>query len=223
MVTAPSAEPPIRAVAFLPSDSDEYLASARMSFEEFLVLDYEGGGAEWVDGEVFLYVSNTRTHLSIVGFLFHLIDLFAQTRGLGLVHSDKYVVRALPGGPGREPDIVFIRRDREEIALETHLAGPPDLVVEVISPDSVRRDQVLKRSEYEAAGVQEYWIIDSREGHAEATFLTLDNGRYRDIPVLNGVLHSKAVEGFWLRPEWLWDRDVRAIDALREVLGPELR
>ncbi|MFN0095304.1 MAG: hypothetical protein ACKVVT_11100 [Dehalococcoidia bacterium] len=54
-------------VVFVASNRPDFVASARMSFEEFLDLDYEDGLAEWVDGEVFLYMSVKLAHDRVPG------------------------------------------------------------------------------------------------------------------------------------------------------------
>ena len=92
-------------------------------------------------------------------------------------------------------------------------------MIEVVSKDSVRRDRQEKFLEYEAAGIPEYWIIDPRPGFQRADFYELAEGAYRPLPVVDGVLRSPALPGFWLRTEWLFDEAARAIDAIREILG----
>ncbi|MBR1852705.1 MAG: Uma2 family endonuclease [Lachnospiraceae bacterium] len=60
-----------------------------------------------------------------------------------------------------QPD-VFVVCDREQITLR-QLLGAPDLVMEVVSPDSRRRDADLKLRKYRESGVREYWIIFPKE------------------------------------------------------------
>ena len=52
--------------------------------------------------------------------------------------------------PGKMPDIA---KDRD-------FEGPPDLVVEILSPSSIRRDRYEKQDQYARFGVKEYWIVD---------------------------------------------------------------
>lgn len=94
----------------------------------------------------------------------------------------------------------------------TFVDGPVDLAVEIVSPDSVTRDNREKLAEYQAAGIPEYWIIDPRR--SEARFYQLgEDGRYRLGPVdEDGIYTSQAVEGFRLRVSWLWQRPVPTID-----------
>jgi Uma2 family endonuclease len=63
-----------------------------------------------------------------------------------------------------EPDLVFISNDRMDIAdPEGWVHGPPDLVVEILSPTTRRRDEGVKRERYLEWGVQELWIVDVDE------------------------------------------------------------
>jgi Uma2 family endonuclease len=80
---------------------------------------------------------------------------------------------------GREPDILFIANVHLERLLENRLDGPADLVVEVISTESLRRDREDKYKEYREAGILEYWVIDPRPGKQRADFYYLnENGDY---------------------------------------------
>ena len=58
-----------------------------------------------------------------------------------------------------QPDVLFIARARQNI-IKSHIHGPPDLVMEVVSADRLRRDYKDKKEQYEAHGVKEYWIVD---------------------------------------------------------------
>ncbi|MDQ3665490.1 MAG: Uma2 family endonuclease [Acidobacteriota bacterium] len=100
--------------------------------------------------------------------------------------------------PGREPDILFIANDHLERLKDTHLAGAADVVVEVISPESLVRDRGEKFYEYEKGVVGEYWLIDPLRQLAE--FYRLDDGVYRLAPVdEDGIYRSAILPGLWLR------------------------
>ena len=126
-----------------------------------------------------------------------------------------------PSGNAREPDILFVAMENLSRFDEEKLNGPADLVVEIISPQSVYRDTKEKFTEYEAAGVREYWIIDPRAGREQAQFFVLnENGRYQEIPVEDGVYHSTMLDGFWLKVNWLWPGQQPApVSAFAEIVG----
>lgn len=209
-----------RAVAFLPSGRKDYVAAECMGFERFLDLDYEHGLAEWVDGEVRLYKSNTSEHQTIVDLLNRLIGMYADARGPGTVKSAPYAMRVSPGGSGREPDLMFVLAANRDRVCSRYLDGPPDLVIEVVSEDSVGRDRAEKFGEYESAGIPEYWIIDSRPNRRRAEFFVLQDGAYRPAAVGDdGVYRSTVITGFWLRLEWLWQEEPAAFAALQEIIA----
>ena len=65
-----------------------------------------------------------------------------------------------------EPDFLYISNERSSIITEKNIQGAPDLVVEVLSRTTRRRDKTLKRDLYERSGVLEYWVIDPRSRSA---------------------------------------------------------
>lgn len=75
-----------------------------------------------------------------------------------------------------QPDIVFIAAANVGIIQRRAIFGTPDLLVELVSPSSVRRDRYDKRELYARFGVKEYWIGDPANKSLE--ILTLKEGRY---------------------------------------------
>ena len=71
-----------------------------------------------------------------------------------------------------EPDLLFVSNARSGQLRKNHLEGPPDMLVEIVSPESVDRDWNEKPAEYEAAGVPEYWIVDPMTQRAEVYVLS---------------------------------------------------
>lgn len=182
----------------------------KMSYQEFLALPGEHTHAEWVDGEVIQIMPPKIRHQYLVMFLAGLMHFFADFYRLGTVLPAPVEMKVTPDGPAREPDILFVKRENLARLTENRLQGPADLVVEVISTESVGRDRGDKFYEYQAAGIPEYWLFDPRPGMERADFWVLDEtGRYR--PVLTddqGVYRSTVIPGFWLRLDWLWTEEL---------------
>lgn len=193
----------------------------RMSYEEFLDWSDEDTHAEWIDGEVIVFMPPTTHHQNVVSFLLTLLRLFTSFLGRGVVLTAPYEMKLWDERPSREPDILFVAKEHAERIDENRLKGPADLVVEVISSSSVTRDRSDKFYEYEEAGVREYWLVDPRPGKQRADFWVLDeDGRYRPVPFDGeGVFRSQVLPGFWLRESWLIEDDTDAFTAFAQIVG----
>jgi Uma2 family endonuclease len=172
--------------------------------------------AEFVDGEVIVHPPVSTRHSDLAGFFNGLLRLFVEHHELGRIFGPELQIRLRPG-LRRVPDLLFVAADHLSLVSETRIDGPPDLAVEIVSPDSVARDWREKYLEYQAAGVREYWVIDP--DHRRVEFYRLDDeGAYQLLPVEEGVVRSQAVPGFWLRPDWLWADPLPGIlDLAREL------
>lgn len=78
------------------------------------------------------------------------------------------------------PDLVFIGNGRLDIIGGKRLEGPPELMVEVLSPSTQGNDLVKQRELYERYGLPEYWLVDPRR--KTLTILAVQGGRYVELP-----------------------------------------
>lgn len=175
----------------------------RMSYDEFLAWADEDVHAEWVDGEVTVFVPASERHQDVVLFIATLLRLYVRFFRLGRVLIAPFEMRLAQSA--REPDVLFVAQDDlGRLAGGKRLDGPATLAIEVVSDDSGVRDRRDKLREYAAAGVPEYWVVDPRPGKERTDCYRLTAGDYATIPPdADGRYHSAVVPGFWLRPEWL--------------------
>ena len=182
------------------------LPQGKVSYEEFLQWLDEDTWAEWVDGEVHLMSPVSGEHQLVSIYLKTLLAYFVSARELGVVLDGPFHMRGAPDLPSRSPDILFLHSKNLHRLKAHFLDGPADLVVEVISPESRARDRGDKYYEYEQAGVREYWIVDPDRKQVEFHVLTPQGIYHPAFVGSEGEYHSTAVEGFWIRVEWLWRR-----------------
>jgi Uma2 family endonuclease len=116
----------------------------------------------------------TSAHQDMVARVYVALQTFVATRGLGTVRFAPWRLRLWPG-KFREPDVLFLGAEHDLQRGQQYWNGA-DLVVEVVSDDSRQRDLVIKRREYAAAGIDEYWLVDARE--QRVTVLRRDRERY---------------------------------------------
>lgn len=191
------------------------LPPGKVTYEEFLDWLDDETHAEWVDGEIVLMSPVQLRHDAIVFFLRALLTFLLEDRAA--VHGEPVQVR-LPERlrRGRSPDIVVVLNEHADRLRPTYIDGTPDLIVEVVSPESQRRDTVEKLAEYEAAGVPEYWTVDFLRREARFHVLGV-HGKYELVqsgPA--GTFQSHLVPELRVDAEWLW-RDPPP--RVRDILG----
>lgn len=194
-----------------------------MTYEEFLAWAGEDVHAEWVDGEVIVFMPPLNLHQNMVEFLHSLLGTFVRLFNLGKLRLAPFEVKVKPDGNSREPDLIFLANKHLDRLTSERVAGPPDLIVEVVSDDSVHRDRVDKFDEYEAGGVPEYWVVDYRESRRRVDFYQLDlRGQYQRAAIgEDGIYRSAALPGFWLKVDWLLADGLDWLIALGQILGPD--
>lgn len=189
---------------------------AYVTFEEYLERSSDTHLCEWIDGKVIEVPGASFEHQSISSFLETVMKIFVENNDLGIIIRSPFAMKLEEQRRGREPDIIFVRKERSDHVLRTYLDGPCDLAVEIISPESITRDRAEKFVEYEAAGIREYWLIDPERKMAE--FFGLGEGdQYSLLPVEDGKFHSRVMPGFFLSIDWLWNPNLSTINALREL------
>ena len=145
-----------------------------MSYDEYLALPdhvHKAGLVEWADDEAIFHMPPNINHQDLTLFFSALLKLFVDHFKLGRVFASPVEVK-LPGGQSREPDVLFISNEHLSRVAQQRIEGAPDLIIEVVSPESVGRDLDRKFGEYQDAGVQEYWIIDPRPRRRQAPVLS---------------------------------------------------
>jgi len=115
---------------------------------------------ELIDGEHFVTPSPATRHQIILMNLVRLLLPYLDEHPLGQLLSAPFDVK-LSFFTVLVPDLVFFTAERfARLVNEKHATAAPDLVVEILSPGTRRRDKGRKRAVYDREGVQEYWIVD---------------------------------------------------------------
>lgn len=126
--------------------------------DDLAQLPEDGRRYEIVGGDLAVSPSPSQKHQRCVWQLaafFHRVEHAGGGRGYVApfdVMLDEYNVV--------EPDLLFIRADRLALVTEANVQGPPDLIVEVLSPSTRARDLGVKAHLYARFGVSEYWVVD---------------------------------------------------------------
>ena len=115
---------------------------------------------ELIDGVLYqLETGASARHQEASENLGHLFTDHIWPRGLGKLYRPRFDL-ILPGETTVEPDLLFVRTERLHIITNRACEGPPDLVVEILSPSNPRHDLERKRELYARHGIPEYLILD---------------------------------------------------------------
>ena len=175
-----------------------------MTDEEFFEISPDDRKAELIDGEMIVTSPASEMHESVFAFLFHILTSFVTERDLGIVRGSRTAMR-LSEKEVYEPDMLFVAKERLSLVHDNYIDGLADLVVEILSRSTAYFDRGHKLANCALAGVREVWLIDP--GKRIAEFYRLIGARYEPITLdTEGVFHSQAVPGFWLRTAWLWEQ-----------------
>jgi Uma2 family endonuclease len=141
----------------------ETLTKRKMSLTEFLSLPEDDASSvkyELEFGELVEVTRPTWEHNELTFALGALLQQYVRSRGLGRVSGDVLVILDEAKDLAYAPDIVFVATENLDRIREGKVYGPPDLVVEVLSPTTMQRDVGKKKRIYHAYGVQWYWVVD---------------------------------------------------------------
>jgi Uma2 family endonuclease len=166
----------------------------RWTYAEFARLPSEGSTRyEVIDGVLAVTPAPTGAHQLVVSNLVRILGTFARDHALGVVLPSP--VDVLFGeGDYFEPDVVYLRAERRHLLGDRGIEGPPDLVVEILSPSTERRDRGIKLERYRHFGVPEYWIVDLEVASVEVLRLA-ERAETADVVPSNGSFSWAPVSG----------------------------
>ncbi len=164
------------------------------TYEDYLRLE-DDRRYEVLEGELVEMPAPSLKHQKVSVKLLHRLLIYLQERQTGsifhapvdVVLSERLVV---------QPDIIFVSKEREDILQERAVFGAPDLVVEIVSPSTFKRDVEDKRKLYARYGVKEFWLVLPEERVIEVLVLKGQEYEVFSHAYEKGKVCSKLLEGF---------------------------
>ncbi|MBR4153487.1 MAG: Uma2 family endonuclease [Selenomonadaceae bacterium] len=133
---------------------------------------------EVIGGEKFMAPSPGWGHVNVTANLVTIINSYARINKLGVATADNFDVH-FPDGSLFKPDFVFVSAEKAKSffkSKDSTLHGVPDMVAEIFSKSTMKRDVSIKKDTYERNGVREYWIIDPYNENVQVYLLR--DGKY---------------------------------------------
>ncbi|MBC7105822.1 MAG: Uma2 family endonuclease [Firmicutes bacterium] len=130
----------------------------KFTYRDYRLLP-EDKRVELIGGDFYLVPSPGVFHQRVAANIEHVLREFVLQNGLGEVLYAPLDVVLSPHDVV-QPDVMFISHERRHIIADENIQGPPDLVVEVLSPSTAERDRTVKKRLYARSGVRELWLAN---------------------------------------------------------------
>jgi Uma2 family endonuclease len=172
----------------------------RITFAEFRQMesgDDDNFNYELLDGELVAKSAPSPFHQRVSKNIFRALDVFVMSHNLGeVLYAPVDVFLDEYNAP--QPDVLFLSTAKAHYVTADGVQGAPDLVVEIISPSSVKRDRGLKMKLYERYGVREYWLVDILARTVEVYVNAGNDFELREVFVAGGGENQPPVQSFIL-------------------------
>ena len=168
----------------------------KLTYEDYASLP-DDERYELIDGELMPMPSPNWLHQLLQAKIFLPLAGFVYGGSLGSVVAAPMDILFTPFDVV-QPDLIFISNARAHVITEANIRGAPDLLVEILSTSTERRDRIVKRDLYARHGVSEYWLVDP---YAKTiTVLLLGANGYDTYAVFGAgdILTSPTLAGFAL-------------------------
>jgi len=162
-----------------------------LTYREYCYLPDDGRRHELMEGDFYVNPAPSTTHQRVSRRLQFMLVEQLETPGIAEVF-DAPVDVILSDTNVVQPDLAVVRMSREGAVTERGIEGPPDLIVEILSPGSAGQDEFLKKVLYAKMGVPEYWLVDPN--HGRVTVLRAQDGVYKNIARFDRASTLTSVE-----------------------------
>jgi Uma2 family endonuclease len=153
---------------------------------------------ELFDGEIMKRSAPSLIHQRISRKLLGKMDAYIEEKKLGEIFSAPVDLN-LDEHNAFQPDLAFISKERSFlIEDDDYIKGAPDLVVEIISPGTVKKDRVIKKNLCERFAIREYWLVDPLNKGIEIYIMQEDKYVLHDLQEISGKISSTVLTGFEL-------------------------
>ena len=166
----------------LVTGSERPRPGVKLTYDDFLLFPDDGKRHELIDGEHYVTPAPNMKHQGVSANLLGMIWSHLQSHAIGKIYAAPTDV-VFSHFDVVEPDLLFVSEARREVLTKANVQGAPDLVVEIGSPSTRRRDEKLKHQLYERFNVTEYWVVDPDIDVVRV--YRIENGKYTRVQELS--------------------------------------
>ena len=160
-----------------------------LTYDEYAELPSDGRRYEIIEGDLFVTPAPRPKHQNVVGNLHGILFNYLRDHPIGKLYLAPIDLILSPTNVV-QPDMLFLSQEKYHFVSDRGIEGPPDLIVEVLSPTTEKTDRTTKSRLYARFGVTQYWLIDPTEKRLE--MFRLAGGRFHG-PLKSGVNITPAL------------------------------
>jgi Uma2 family endonuclease len=177
-------------------------SETKLTYSDYVLLPEDGKIHEIIDGEHYKTPAPETYHQTLSGRIQFQLYEQIQERESGVVFTAPTDVQ-LSDIDVVQPDLLVILAARKSIILPSKVIGAPDLVIEIISESTGRKDRELKLGLYQKAGVPEYWLVDPKSQQI-TVYRLKKSGRYESAGSFHDEVCYQAIEGVTVDLSRVW-------------------
>ncbi len=181
----------------------------KITYKEFAEMDFPENDPflyELINGELVRKNAPSGEHQFAQSKLFSLLSRFVDDKELGIIFSSPTAV-ILSDENAPQPDLIFLSKEKMKLLdPEWGILGAPDMLVEIVSPSSYKRDHLEKKRLYAQYGVAEYWIVDPSYHSIEIYILQEGTYQLHAFGVDNEQITSHILPGFTMEGDSIFLR-----------------
>ena len=188
----------------LVSELNKILEKERKKRLHFYESISETEKSEFINGAVIVHSPVVKEHNETNGNLYKIIDTYVIEHDLGFVGIEKLLIQLTRND--YEPDLCYFKKEKaNQFKKGQKFFPPPDLVIEVLSKGTAKRDRGIKFDDYQKHQVEEYWIVDAKKQQIEQYHLK--KGKYELVLKSNtGEIKSFVIKGLEIPIKAIFDK-----------------
>ncbi len=157
-----------------------------LTYDDYAALPSDGKRYEIIEGDLFVSPAPKPKHQEVIVNLCRILGVYLQDYPIGKIYLPPIDV-IFSHTNVVQPDLLFLSTKKLHLISERGIEGPPDLIVEALSPTTEKTDRTIKSRLYAKFAVPHYWLIDPETKQLE--MFRLSNHRYRALSPIKDTAH----------------------------------
>jgi Uma2 family endonuclease len=145
-------------------------SNAPFTARDYRLMEDDGCRYEVIQGELLMAPAPNRFHQGISRNLCQFLYSYLRKKKIGKAYDAPFDVY-LDDFNVVQPDVVFVAAGSACKLIPEGAEGAPDLLVEILSPSTSKRDLRDKRALYAEKGVKEFWVVSPETRQVQVYFL----------------------------------------------------